>query len=124
MKNYVFKSLNYIISFALIMLALTIGNLIQEWLELSVPGSVLGMLILFFAMAFGLVKVQWVQPGASLFIRFMVFLFVPISVGLMDHFDMLLDNALPILASTLGGTLLVLITLSWLLNHMLTRKDA
>lgn len=79
---------------------------------LSVPGSIFGMLILFFLLATGLVKVEWVKPTAQLFIRYMIILFVPISVGLMDHFPMLIDNALPILASSVGATTVVLVLLS------------
>lgn len=79
------------------------------------------MLILFALLAANIVPLQWVKPGASLFIRYMVFLFVPISVGLMQHFDVLIDSALPILASTLGGTFIVLVSLSVALDRLLKR---
>ncbi|MCV5662476.1 CidA/LrgA family protein, partial [Escherichia coli] len=70
----------------------------------------------------GLVKVDWVKPGATLFIRYMILLFVPISVGLMQHFDMLLANALPIIASAVGSSLIVLVSLAWLLDYLLKEK--
>ncbi|MGI3080928.1 CidA/LrgA family protein, partial [Vibrio alginolyticus] len=70
----------------------------------------------------GLVKVDWVKPGATLFIRYMILLFVPISVGLMQHFDLLLANALPIIASAVGGSLIVLVSLAWLLDYLLQEK--
>jgi holin-like protein len=73
-------------------------------------------------MTLGLVKVEWVKPGATLFIRYMILLFVPISVGLMQHFDMLLANALPIIASAVGGSLIVLISLAWFLDYLLKEK--
>ncbi len=77
------------------------------------------MLVLFVSMAIGIVKVEWVKPGASLLIRYMILLFVPISVGLMEHFDMLIANALPIIASAIGGSLIVLVSLGWLLQRIL-----
>lgn len=80
------------------------------------------MLVLFVSMAIGLVKVEWVKPGASLLIRYMILLFVPISVGLMEHFDMLIANALPIIASAIGGSLIVLVSLGWLLQHILGKE--
>ncbi|AEX21748.1 antiholin-like protein LrgA [Vibrio sp. EJY3] len=80
------------------------------------------MILLFLSMATGLVKVEWVKTGATLFIRYMILLFVPVSVGLMDHFDMLFANALPILASAVGGTLIVLVSLAWLLDYLLKEK--
>ncbi len=80
------------------------------------------MLVLFVSMAIGLVKVEWVKPGASLLIRYMILLFVPISVGLMKHFDMLIANALPIIASAIGGSLIVLVSLGWLLQRILGKE--
>ncbi|CAM3913041.1 CidA/LrgA family protein [Vibrio vulnificus] len=111
-----------VVSFGLIFLALTIGSGIQHWTGTSVPGSVIGMLVLFVSMAIGLVKVEWVKPGASLLIRYMILLFVPISVGLMEHFDMLIANALPIIASAIGGSLIVLVSLGWLLQRILGKE--
>lgn len=115
--------LGLMLSFGLIFLSLNIGMVISHWLETSIPASVIGMLVLFLAMASGLVKVEWVKPGASLLIRYMILLFVPISVGLMEHFDLLLANALPILASAIGGTLIVLVSLSWLLDRILRKES-
>lgn len=122
-KNRLLQLIHLLISFALIMGALGIGNTIQTFTGISVPGSVLGMLVLFLSMALGLVKVEWVKPGATLFIRYMILLFVPISVGLMQHFDMLIANALPIFASAVGGSLIVLVSLAWFLDYLLEEKN-
>ncbi len=121
-KVRLLQLLQLLISLFLIMGALGIGVTIQKFTGVSVPGSVIGMIILFFSMVIGIVKVEWVKPGATLFIRYMILLFVPISVGLMQHFDMLLANALPILASAIGGTLIVLVSLAWLLDYLLKEK--
>ncbi|KJY83360.1 membrane protein [Vibrio galatheae] len=111
--------LQYVVSMGLIFLCLIAGINIQHLLGTAIPGSIIGMLILFGLLASGLVPSDWVKPGASLFIRYMVLLFVPISVGLMEHFDMLLANAVPILASAVGGTLIVLVVLGLMLDRML-----
>ncbi|MCY9873893.1 CidA/LrgA family protein [Vibrio barjaei] len=117
-------ALHYILSFAIIFVALFIGNTIQHLLDVSVPGSIFGMLLLFAAMASGVIPVKLVQPGAHVFIRYMILLFVPISVGLMNHFNMLIANALPILAGAIGGTLIVLTTLSVFLDRFLKKGDS
>lgn len=111
--------LQFAVSIGLIFLCLLAGINIQHLLETSIPGSIIGMLILFSLLASGLVPSDWVKPGATMFIRYMVLLFVPISVGLMEHFDMLLANALPILASAIGGTLVVLVLLGLMLDRIL-----
>lgn len=121
-KDRLLQLTQLLISLSLIMGALGIGVTIQKFTDVSVPGSVIGMLILFLTMVIGIVKVEWVKPGATLFIRYMILLFVPVSVGLMQHFDLLFANALPILASAVGGTLIVLVSLAWLLDYLLKEK--
>ena len=121
MKERLIQLVYCLISFTLIIGALTAGNALQQFLETSIPGSIFGMLILFTAMVIGIVPPHWVQPSASLIIRLMILLFVPISVGLMDHFELLIANALPIMASAVGGTLIVLVSLSWFLDRLLSR---
>ncbi|WP_162062886.1 CidA/LrgA family protein [Vibrio taketomensis] len=113
--------LKYIVSMALILACLWAGISIQQLVGTSIPGSIIGMIILFGLLASGIVSGDWVKPSATLFIRYMILLFVPISVGLMNHFDTLIDNALPILAAAVGGTLLVLICLGLMLDRMLKR---
>ena len=58
-----------LISFVLIIGSLTAGNVIQQFLDTSIPGSIFGMLLLFTAMASGLLPSRWVKPGANLIIR-------------------------------------------------------
>ena len=117
------KALQYLVSMGLIFGCLFAGNSLQSFFDLSIPGSILGMLMLFLLLATGIVPVRWVKPSASLFIRFLVLLFVPISVGLMQHFDVLIHNALPILASTIGGTFIVLVCLSLLIDRSLKKES-
>lgn len=113
----------YIVSFGLIFLCLLAGINLQSWLEVSIPGSIIGMLILFGLLASGLVPVAWVKPGANVFIRYMVLLFVPVSVGLMVHLDMLAANVWTILASAIGGTTLVIVSLGFFLDRLLKRGN-
>ncbi|SJL82995.1 CidA/LrgA family protein [Vibrio palustris] len=115
--------LQYCVSFALIYLCLIIGNWIQNALDIAIPGSIFGMLVLFALLVSGIAPVNWVKPGCHFFIRYMMLLFVPISVGLMDHFDLMLNNAWAILASAIGGTLIVLLTSSVILDKYITQKE-
>lgn len=109
----------YIISLCIIFACLFIGNQIQSLLHITLPGSVIGMILLISLLATGILPAHWVKPSASLFLKYMMFLFVPISVGLMDHFDTLFANALPILVSSIGGTAIVIVVLSLFLQRRL-----
>ena len=108
----------YLYSFIWIFSALFVGNSIQTLLSISVPGSIIGMLLLFIAMVTGICKSNWAATGCQFFIRHMLILFIPISVGLMVHFELLLTNALPIMISVVGGSILVLVCLSLLIDNI------
>ncbi|MEZ9710954.1 CidA/LrgA family protein [Vibrio breoganii] len=113
------KAFFYLLSAGLIALSLVMGNWLQDFFALSVPGSVIGLLILFLGLVSGVVKPHWVQPSASLLIKYMILLFIPISAGLMNHYHMLLDNALAIVVSTVLGSLFILVVLSLALDKLL-----
>ncbi|WED23105.1 CidA/LrgA family protein [Vibrio sp. JC009] len=118
----VIKTIKYVGSALLIVCSLYAGNTVQHYFGLGIPGSIIGMLLLFTLMATGIVSPEWVKPTAALFIRYMIILFIPISVGLMQHLELLSANAVQILASTIGGTTLVIILVALMLERILAGK--
>lgn len=102
---------------------LYVGIGIQHVLNIPLPGSIIGMLLLFVLLALGIVPSHHVKLGASLFIRYMILLFVPISVGLMEHFETLNQNALPVFASAIGGSFIVMILLGLILDRFLKQRE-
>ncbi|MGC9422470.1 MULTISPECIES: CidA/LrgA family protein [Vibrio] len=122
-NHYLKLTAQYLVSMGLIFLCLWAGITLQHWLGIAIPGSIIGLLILFALLASGLVPVDWVRPSAHLFIRYMILLFVPISVGLMVHFDVLINNLWPILASAIGGSVIVLVSLGFVLDRSLKKGE-
>lgn len=109
------------ISTLFIFVFLWIGNFIQQHTGIPFPGSIIGMILLFVSMSSGLMPVEVIRPSASLILKYMIFFFIPISVGLMNYFDLLLDNMVLIIVCTVGSNLLVTIVLSILLKRFDTK---
>lgn len=101
-------SWRYLRAFIIIYLCLYAGNGLALLLPIAIPGSILGMLILFALLAFQILPVHWVKPGCHLIIRNMALLFVPISVGVINYTDVLSAQFGPIVVSCVISTLLVL----------------
>lgn len=114
---------HFLRAFAILFLCLYAGIYLAQLLHLTIPGSILGMLLLFTLLASNLLPAHWVKPGANLFIRYMVLLFVPLSVGLMDHFSLLLNNLGIIFASVIGGSAIVIVLLGLLLDRRLKKGE-
>ena len=108
------KSLNiiwqYLRAFVLIYACLYGGIFIAGLLPITIPGSIIGMLILFVLLALQILPANWVKPGCSVLIRYMALLFVPISVGVMNDMDILTAQFAPIVLSCIVSTLIVLVT--------------
>ena len=86
------------------------GYMMAHKLSLRLPGNLVGMLILFALLSGRLVRLEWIQEGASILTRHLAFFFIPIAVGLIGFKDVFLQNGLAIL-----GTLLVSATAGILL---------
>ncbi|MDZ7277919.1 CidA/LrgA family protein [Pantoea eucrina] len=99
----------YLRAFVIIYAALYAGNGLASLLPITLPGSILGMLMLFMLLALQILPVEWVKPGCHLLIRYMALLFVPISVGVMGYTDLLTAQFGPIVVSCTLSTILVLL---------------
>ncbi|KAA9000578.1 hypothetical protein FJU30_10145 [Affinibrenneria salicis] len=113
MRNTITLCWQYLRAFALIYLCLLAGNAVSAILPITIPGSIIGMLILFALLASQILPAQWVKPGCHLFIRYMALLFVPIGVGVMNYYDLLSRQFGPIVVSCLVSTFVVLLVVGF-----------
>ncbi|TXU08396.1 hypothetical protein D4N07_01190 [Enterobacter hormaechei] len=111
------KSLNtiwqYLRAFVLIYACLYAGIFIASLLPITIPGSIIGMLILFMLLALQVLPAEWVNPGCFVLIRYMALLFVPVGVGVMQYYDVLKAQFGPIVVSCAISTLVVFLVVSW-----------
>lgn len=78
--------------FLIILIFTYLGSILSKVLPVNIPGNVLGIILLFLALEFKLVKKEDIKETANWLVKNMAFLFVPISVGLMNDFDILKAN--------------------------------
>ncbi|WP_411752623.1 CidA/LrgA family protein [Serratia sp. (in: enterobacteria)] len=103
----------YVRAIVLIYLSLFAGNAIAALLPIAIPGSIIGMLILFALLTSQILPAKWVKPGCHLLIRYMVLLFVPIGVGIMKYYDQIVEDLAPLIVSCLISTLLVFVVVGY-----------
>jgi holin-like protein len=103
------NKMRYFYGFA-IMTAFFVAGTELHKLGVPIPSGVMGLLLFYLAMSAGLVKLEWVEGMASLLLRHMVLLFVPLTVGLMDMGPVLSQHLAAIVASLLVSLVVVLLT--------------
>lgn len=109
--------MKYILGFALISLYYAVGTAITKLLGLPIPSSIISMLLLFVSLTTGIVPGRWVKDACTLLIMVMPLFFIPASMGLMDHFHLLISDSLPLLGATFVSSLVVLVVMSKILDR-------
>ncbi|AHJ77370.1 CidA/LrgA family protein [Kosakonia sacchari] len=103
----------YLRAFVLIYACLYAGIFVSSLLPIAIPGSIIGMLIMFVLLALQILPAKWVNPGCFILIRYMALLFVPIGVGVMQYYDLLRAQFGPIVISCAVSTIIVFLVVSW-----------
>lgn len=118
-KRQILKQLaSYLSSFLIILSCLVVGKWIATLLPFAFPGSILGMLILFLLLNFQLVRFHWIEPSASLLLRHMALLFIPVAVGLLSYMDTVMASLGVILVNVVAGIALILLIVGRLYQRM------
>jgi len=84
---------------ALLALINRAGYMLAHRLSLRLPGNLVGMLILFALLSSRLVRLEWIQDGATILSRHLAFFFIPIAVGLIAFKEVFLQHGLAILCT-------------------------
>ncbi|MDT1996529.1 murein hydrolase regulator LrgA [Carnobacterium divergens] len=82
----IYKQLLYILSFSFL------GEVLSKVFALPIPGSVIGMLLLFLALQFKLLKVKDVETVGGFLLGNLSILFLPAGVGIMVYFPVIKDT--------------------------------
>ena len=71
-----------------------LGYVCVYYLNLSIPGNLMGMLILLALLSSRIVRLSWIESGAQILLTHLAFFFVPIAVGLMAFTHSLLSEGI------------------------------
>ncbi|UYU30796.1 CidA/LrgA family protein [Siccibacter colletis] len=118
MNKWLITCWHFVRAFIVLYACLYAGIGIATLLPVAIPGSIIGMLILFVLLSLQIVPAKWVKPGCHALIRYMVLLFVPVGVGVMQYTDVLRAQFGPVVVSCAISTLVVFLVVSWS-SHLL-----
>lgn len=100
-----------------------LGDLIKKFFKLPLPGSVIGMIILFLLLYFKVVKVESLKEISSFLLDHLAFFFIPAGVGLMAYMGVLKENWLEIGGISLITTVLVFLITGSTIQFLRKRWD-
>ncbi|GAA4838887.1 hypothetical protein GCM10023331_25170 [Algivirga pacifica] len=91
-------------------------------IEGYLPGSVLGMALIFVSLQYKLIPLHWVRETATQLTTYMALFFIPAGVGILQHLDLLQQAWLPIVLASSVSTVLVILVVGKTYEYLENRK--
>lgn len=98
-------------------------NALAQWLHLPIPGTILGIIVLFLLLKLKIVKLDWIEAGASWLLAELLLFFIPAAVGIMEYIPMLQNNGIQILIVVLSSTVIVMVSSGLIATRISRRKE-
>lgn len=112
----------------IILLYQLIGELFQKFFGLSIPGPVIGLVLLLLTLIL-IQKRQRVVPikedlfnSAEILLNYLPLLFIPVGVGVVMHLSLLEDNLASVVFVIILGTLSTLALTGYIMEKILRKK--
>ncbi|GAB6437424.1 CidA/LrgA family holin-like protein [Bacillus luti] len=99
-----------------------VGLWIQEVFQLSMPGSLIGMLILFLLLSTRILPLRWFELGAEKLILFLPLFLIPSTTGLMEYGSFLLSKGSSIFLLVVASTVVTLAISGYVSQLLVTSK--
>ncbi|MFB5189911.1 CidA/LrgA family protein [Alicyclobacillus fastidiosus] len=92
----------------LVLLSLT-GDAVTMLTHVSVPGSIIGLILLWVLLQCRVIPVHWVEPGSKVLLSQMLLFFVPSAVGVIQYLPLLKTEGLQLVLVIALSTIAVMI---------------
>lgn len=95
-----------------------IGDTLSNTFNLPIPGSIIGITILFCALFFKVIKLDDVETVGNWLKDHMALLFIPITVSLMEEFDVISPHLAQLTLMMILSTLVTYISVAMIIKKV------
>lgn len=102
-----------------------ISQIMEAILPFPFPASVIGMVLLLILLLVRALKVDHIREKSDFLLSNMAFFFIPAGVSIINYFDILASNLIPLLVICLVSTLLTFAVTAWavrLTRYLMDRR--
>lgn len=100
-----------------------IGEGISYLFHLPIPGSIIGLIFLFLALQFKMLRLRHVSMVGNFLLANMTILFLPPAVGIMDKFHVIAPYLLPIVLIIVGAIVINVIVIAVVVHLIKNRFE-
>jgi len=98
-------------------------NYIAKWLHLPIPGTILGIIVLFILLKTNVIKLSWIEQGANWLLAELLLFFIPAAVGVMNYMSLLEQDGIRILLVVISSTVIVMASSGLVASRISKRKE-
>lgn len=115
--------MNHLRQLTIILAVYALGVFISSKLPFPIPGSVIGMLLLFVSLTIGLIRLDQVESISNFMLDNLAFFFLPAGVGLLAYSKLLITVG-PVLMAICAVTTWAVMVFTGRLVQWLINKEA
>lgn len=113
----------YLLPFAVLLLFLALGDLVQSLLGTWIPGSVIGMLALLLVLSTGVVRASFLGRISDWLLDRLGLFFVCPGVEVIKYLDLVEAHWLSLLIAIIGSSAVTLVATGWVAEVGASRKE-
>lgn len=103
---------------------LSVGmNVVADALHLPIPGTILGIIVLFLLLKTEIIKLSWIELGGNWLLAELLLFFIPSAVGVMKYIPILESQGLRILIVVILSTFIVMLSSGLTAMRITQRKE-
>lgn len=115
--------MKYVFQFARIMGFCLAGELLHGLLPLPIPAGIYGLVLLAAALLTGIVKIEQVKQTGDFLSSLFPLLFIPTVAGVMEEWDLISTNLIPILIALVPVTWAVMAAAGKVTQTLMDRRE-
>lgn len=98
------------------------GEWIQKYFGLLLPGSLVGLIMLFTLLSLGILHLDWFELGAEKLVAFIPFFLIPSTTGVMNYGSFFMKKGFILVLAVITSTLLILVVSGYVSQVLKLKK--
>ncbi|PIC63193.1 hypothetical protein CSV79_13025 [Sporosarcina sp. P13] len=99
-----------------------LGSFLRETLSIPLPGSIIGLLLLWALLSFRVIPLRFVEKGAYVFLSTLPLYMIPATVGVMNYGYVFVGKGWLLIVITIGSTFITMAVASLVSQSIAKRQ--
>lgn len=84
-------------------------NKFADFVNLKIPGTILGIILVFILLETKIIRLEWIETGANYLVGNLMLFLIPSAVGVIQYKDLLSENGLTLIAVIIISSITVMV---------------